>query len=133
LTITPYEFSRFGPPVDNPPIVNATNAGRAADVHLAGDHGLKIFDPGQPKVQRVDCASGAALDEVEQTHAAGASSLTYSRSTDTYTYVWKTERAAAGSCCQLVLASMTAPSMSRPSGSASGMRSRVGDQSTRRG
>lgn len=105
FTITPYQFNGFAAPVDNPPIVNAMNAGRSVPVKfsLKGDQGLEIFDPGYPKVQRVDCASGAALDEIEQTQTAGSSSLTYSSSTDTYTYVWRTEQAWAGSCRQLVL------------------------------
>ena len=34
---------------------------------------------------------------------AGASSLQYDAITDTYTYVWKTERAWAGSCRRLVV------------------------------
>jgi hypothetical protein len=94
FTITPYDFSGFAPPFDNPPIVNAMNARRSVAVKfsLKGNQGLEILDPGYPKVQRVDCASGMVLDEIEQTQTAGASPLTYSTAADTYTYVWKSTR-----------------------------------------
>ena len=35
--------------------------------------------------------------------SAGNSGLSYDASTDTYTYVWKTDRAWAGSCRQLAI------------------------------
>lgn len=34
---------------------------------------------------------------------AGSSGLTYDAATDTYAYVWKTEKSWAGSCRQLVV------------------------------
>jgi hypothetical protein len=40
---------------------------------------------------------------VEQTVTAGASSLQYDATTDRYTYVWKTQKAWAGTCRRLVL------------------------------
>ena len=40
---------------------------------------------------------------VEETLAAGASSLQFDALTGQYTYVWKTEKAWAGTCRQLVL------------------------------
>jgi hypothetical protein len=42
------------------------------------------------------------VDAVEQTVTAGASSLTYDSTTDTYTYVWKTDRSWSGTCRQFV-------------------------------
>jgi PKD repeat protein/lysophospholipase L1-like esterase len=100
-----YAFEGFLAPVDNLPTVNAVNAGRAVPVkfRLGGDHGLDVFDDGYPQVHRVDCASGAALDEIESTVTAGASGLQYDAASETYTYVWKTDAAWAGSCRRLVL------------------------------
>ena len=45
----------------------------------------------------------ASLDDVEQTVTAGGSSLSYDAASDRYTYVWKTDKAWAGQCRQLVL------------------------------
>lgn len=105
FTITPYPFAGFKAPVNNPPTVNAVNAGRAIPVKfsLGGDQGLDVFDPGYPKVQPIDCASGAVTDEVESTVTAGQSSLSYDPGSDTYTYVWKTDPAWAGTCRRLVV------------------------------
>jgi glycosidase len=99
-----YSFSGFFAPVDNPPVVNRVNAGRAIPVKfsLGGDFGLEIFAAGYPASQVVSCASGAPTDTVEQTVSAGASSLAYDPATGVYTYVWKTERSWRG-CRELVV------------------------------
>jgi len=70
---------------------------------LGGDQGLGIFATGYPKSVAIDCSSIAPADSVELTVTAGGSSLTYDPLTDTYNYVWKTDRAWAGTCRQLVL------------------------------
>ena len=62
---------------------------------------MTIFDPGYPKAQRIDCESGADINEITETATPGASSLTYGNGT--YQYVWKTDRAWAGTCRRLVL------------------------------
>lgn len=100
-----YAFGGFLAPVDNRPTVNAVNAGRSIPVKfsLGGDQGLEIFDPGYPKVERIDCASGAAVNEIEETGDAGSSTLKYDPATAAYHYVWKTESAWAGTCRRLVL------------------------------
>jgi len=101
----PYNFTGFFQPVDNLPTVNTVNAGRAIPVKfsLGGDQGLNIFDAGYPKSQIIACDSTAGVDGIEQTVTAGSSSLSYDASTDTYTYVWKTEKVWAGTCRQLVV------------------------------
>ena len=38
------------------------------------------------------------VDAIEQTVTSGNSSLSYDAATDTYTYVWKTEKSFAGTC-----------------------------------
>ncbi|HVF25234.1 MAG TPA: PxKF domain-containing protein, partial [Anaerolineales bacterium] len=99
-----YTFSGFFQPVDNLPVLNTVNAGRAIPVKfsLGGDQGLDIFAPGYPSSTVIACGSTAG-DAVEQTVTAGSSSLSYDSSTDQYTYVWKTEKAWAGTCRTLVV------------------------------
>ena len=70
---------------------------------LGGDKGLAIFDAGYPKAQSLACDSTAPVDGVEETVAAGKSSLSYDSSTGFYTYVWKTDKSWVNTCRQLVL------------------------------
>jgi hypothetical protein len=100
-----YAFEGFFPPVDNPPVLNRVNAGRAIPVKfsLEGDQGLSIFAPDYPKSQVISCASAVPVDEIEETVTAGGSGLSYDPNTDTYTYVWKTNKAWAGTCRQLIV------------------------------
>jgi hypothetical protein len=97
-----YRFAGFSAPVDNG-LLNVTKAGSAVPVKftLGGNQGLNIFAPGSPGVGTVAC--GGATDVIEQTETAGASSLTYDAATDQYKYTWKTNKAWAGTCRQLVL------------------------------
>src|SRR6266498_3008445 len=101
----PFDFSGFFPPVDNPPAGNVVNAGRAIPVKcsLSGDKGLNIFAAGFPVSQQIACGDGAPESEIEQTVTAGGSSLSYDAESDTYTYVWKTEKSWAGTCRQLIV------------------------------
>jgi len=98
-----YDFDGFFAPVDNLPTTNVAKAGSAIPVKfsLGGDQGLDIIWPGYPKSHVIACASGADLDTVESTVTAGGSSLTYDSVTDQYSYVWKTQKAWAGTCRQL--------------------------------
>jgi hypothetical protein len=100
-----YDFGGFVQPIDNLPVVNAAKAGSAIPVKfsLDGDQGLAIFAAGFPKSEKVECVGGASLDNVEETTTAGSSGLSYDPSTDLYRYTWKTEKAWAGTCRQLVL------------------------------
>jgi YVTN family beta-propeller protein len=99
-----YNFAGFFQPVDNLPTLNIVNAGRAIPVKfsLGGDQGLDIFALGYPASTPVTCGTTAG-DAIEQTVTAGSSSLTYDAATDQYTYVWKTEKAWAGTCRTLVV------------------------------
>ena len=100
-----YAWTGFFAPVSNPPTVNVMNAGRAVPLKFAlgGDQGLAILAAGSPSSQRVACAGGAPTGTVDQTVTAGSSTLAYDATTGQYTYVWKTERAWAGSCRRLTL------------------------------
>jgi hypothetical protein len=98
-----YAFTGFDQPIDPLPAVNAVNAGRAVPIKfgLGADYGLGILPAGSPSSTRVGCDTNAPVNEVESTTTAGSSSLTYSAGTDTYTYVWKTDTAWAGTCRML--------------------------------
>jgi hypothetical protein len=95
-----YEFGGFQTPVDAAPAVNVKNAGRAVPMKfsLGGDFGLNIMDAGSPTSVPITCDTGAPLAEIETTTTAGASSLSYSAADGQYTYLWKTEKAWAGTC-----------------------------------
>jgi len=105
LDLLHYNFTGFFQPVDNAPVFNSAKAGNSIPVKfsLAGNQGLDIFLAGYPLSQQVACESNASLDNIEQTVTAGSSSLAYDATTDQYTYVWKTEKAWAGTCRQLVV------------------------------
>ena len=105
VSLSAYDFSGFYPPVNNHPTGNRMVAGQAVPVKfsLNGDQGLAVFAAGYPKSQSITCGSVAEVDGVESTASASSSGLSYDPASDTYTYVWKTDKAWAGTCRQLVL------------------------------
>lgn len=106
-----YAFSGFFAPIDQNG-ANLANAGQAIPVKFAlgGDQGPGILATGSPRSAQVDCDSGQPVSSAESTAAAGGSGLSYNPSQNlpdgVYAYVWKTDRAWAGTCreLQLVLA-----------------------------
>jgi predicted extracellular nuclease len=100
-----YNFNGFFQPVDNLPVFNSVKAGQAIPVKfsLNGNHGLSIFAAGYPKSETIACSSTNPVDGVEETVTAGSSSLSYDPLTDTYIYVWKTDKAWGNTCRQLVV------------------------------
>ena len=98
-----YNWTGFFQPIDAAPTVNVVKAGSAVPVKfsLMGNQGLTIFAAQSPSSKQISCDSGAPADEIEQTVTAGASSLTYDAASDTYTYVWKTDKAWTNTCRQL--------------------------------
>ena len=100
-----FNWSGFFHPVDNLPTLNTVKAGQAIPVKfsLSGDKGLSIFAAGYPKSQVIPCGSTTAEDGIEQTVAAGSSSLSYDPGSNQYNYVWKTDKTWAGTCRQLVV------------------------------
>jgi probable HAF family extracellular repeat protein len=101
----PFSFTGFFAPVQNPPTLNTVKAGQSVPVKfsLGGDHGLDILAAGSPASQPITCDQGAPQAPVTGTGSAGASSLSYDAAADQYTYVWKTEKAWANSCRQLLV------------------------------
>jgi HYR domain len=111
-----FGWAGFFSPVDNPDVAtNKAKAGSSIPVKfsLGGDQGLDIFATGTnpttnepftyPTSTAMTCDSSAELDAIEETVTAGGSSLQYDSSLDQYTYVWKTNKAWAGTCRQLVV------------------------------
>ena len=99
-----WPFRGFLEPV-NADVPNAMPAGAAVPIKFSvgGDRGLDILPAGSPSSVQVVCADGSVPDDVEQTVAAGSSSLSYAVGTETYTYVWKTQKAWTGTCRQFTL------------------------------
>ena len=95
-----YPFTGFRPPVANLPTVNAENAGRAIPFKfsLGGDQGLGVIVPGYPTVTRVDCNSHAPMATAINSDTADNIGLTYDSASNTYTYVWKTEKQIVDTC-----------------------------------
>jgi len=100
-----YGWAGFFQPVDNLTTVNTVKAGSAIPVKfsLSGNQGLNIFKSGSPASASYTCSGTAPTDAIEQTVTASNSSLSYDSTTDQYTYVWKTDKAWAGSCRALVV------------------------------
>jgi hypothetical protein len=100
-----YKFSGFFQPVDNLPVFNSVKAGSGVPIKfsLSGNQGLNIFASGYPVSQKITCASNSPVDAVEETATSGSSSLSYNAATDRYTYIWKTDKAWANSCRQLIV------------------------------
>lgn len=86
-------------------VLNLVKSGQGVPVKfsLAGDQGLAIFVDGYPQSTQVVCDTGAELNAADETVTAGGSSLTYDALSDTYSYIWKTDKAWAGTCRQLDL------------------------------
>ena len=89
--------------MDNAPLVDAATAGSAIPVKfsLSGNKGLNILS--SIFSQQVSCVSGASTTVIEETVAAGGSSLSYDAALDQYIYVWKTSKAWKGTCRLLTM------------------------------
>ena len=72
---------------------------------LGGNKGLSIFAAGLSRnPTQIACDTGAVLlRHAQPTDNPGASSLSYSAGNNQYNYVWKTDKAWAGTCRQLVV------------------------------
>jgi len=105
-----YVWSGFFQPVDNPgtgsaPVFNVAKAGSAIPVKfsLGGNMGLQIFAAGYPKVVKTTEGTIYSEDAIEQTVTAATSGLNYDPIANQYIYVWKTDKALAGTCQTLQL------------------------------
>jgi hypothetical protein len=105
-----WPFDGFMAPVNNRDtsgnyVLNKSKAGSAIPIKftLGGDRGLNILASGSPTSGSIVCSSTASADAIEETVTAGASSLSYDSVSSTYVYVWKTDKAWAGTCRQLTV------------------------------
>ena len=64
---------------------------------------MAIFPANSPASQPITCESSAPTDALEETATAGNSGLNYDPATDTYNYIWKTNKAWANTCRQLIV------------------------------
>jgi hypothetical protein len=98
-----FGFTGFFRPIDNPNSVNSVKAGQAIPIKfsLGGDQGLDIFADGSPTSRAMVCSTGAYLGSAQLIAAPGASSLSYDATTDTYNFVWKSDKTWANSCREL--------------------------------
>jgi CSLREA domain-containing protein len=96
------DFKGFLPPINNVR-TNPIHPGKGVPIQfsLGGDHGLAIFASGSPSSAQIACPLSDASGDVLPTVTAGNSELSYDPSTDTYTYVWKTDKSWAGTCRRL--------------------------------
>jgi hypothetical protein len=99
------DWEGFYPPVEAEPILNAVKAGSAVPLKfsLGGNYGLNVIDTGGPASQPLECATMDPSGELQPVQPAGRSGLSYDPATDTYTYVWKTDKTWAGTCRVLSL------------------------------
>ncbi len=100
-----WNFTGFFPPVENPPVFNRAKAGSGIPVRfsLGGDQGLDIFAAGYPASGTIPCDIASPSVPLQETVAAGSSHLNYNPTTGQYTFIWKTDKAWAGTCRELIV------------------------------
>jgi hypothetical protein len=103
-----FQWAGFFQPIDNNGVFNSVKAGSAVPVKfsLGGNQGLGILAVGSPASATIACSATATVDAIEETSAAGGSSLSYDPTvapSGQYVYVWKTDKTWAGTCRQLVV------------------------------
>jgi len=96
------DFKGFLPPINNVR-TNPIHPGKGVPIQfiLGGDHGLAIFAIGSPSSAQIACPLSDASGDMLPTVTAGNSELSYDPTTDTYTYVWKTDKSWSGTCRRL--------------------------------
>ena len=104
LTERAFAFAGFFNPVGNAGL-NAVKPGAAVPFKfsLGANYGLAIFAPGYPNSVPFDCARWMPGTAIDALATAGNSTLTYDAAAGQYIYVWKTEKAWAGTCRQLIV------------------------------
>ena len=102
-----YAFSRFLPPVDNPPVVNIATAGQTIPVkwqlrNASGGFIRSLAVVKKITVTVIDCANRPA-DPLPDTPPGAASGLTYDTAGEQYQFNWSTQRSWRGSCRRLTI------------------------------
>jgi arabinogalactan endo-1,4-beta-galactosidase len=109
----PYPFDGFQPPVQDSPELNSENAGQMIPIRfsLGGDLGRDVIVPGYPTVTPVDCTTEeprgnsvpAGLEGGFLSEVWNIAPVSYDPSSDSYSYLWATQRNMAGTCQQLTV------------------------------
>jgi hypothetical protein len=97
-----FNWTGFLLPVENAPAWNSANAGNTISIQfsIGGYKGLDIFAPNYPQLVQLDCTTAAPIG-LSAPANIGSSSLTFCGGQ--YEYCWKTEKAWAGTCRQLII------------------------------
>jgi HYR domain len=103
-----YNWAGFFQPVNNPTDsapCNTVKAGSAIPVKfsLGGYQGMNVIASGYPLATTGTCSGATDPITDTQTVTAGGSSLNYDSTTDTYIYVWKTDKTWAGKGIRLTI------------------------------
>ena len=101
-----YDFGGFYPPVNPAPARRRGQGGQRdpAQVQPRRRPGARESSTqGYPASGSLDCKTMDPSDDLQPTKSAGGSGLTYDSASGQYTYVWKTEKAWAGTCRYLSL------------------------------
>ncbi len=103
LTV-PYAFAGFFSPVANAPALNSVKAGSAVPVKfsLGGFQGADVVS--SARTIQVDCVTRTPVIGSARPAVANGGGVQYDPATDTYTYVWKTDRSLNGTCQELAVA-----------------------------
>jgi hypothetical protein len=98
-------FTGFSAPISNLPEVNHENPGRAIPILFGVGQfiGMDIFAAGYPASRPVSCATGQPTGPLAPIDTPGNSGLTYDQFQDQYSVNWKTSKAWAGQCRELVV------------------------------
>ena len=100
-----FNFTGFFAPIKNLPALNFNKAGSNIPIKfsLGGNQGLAIFAGGYPASRQIDCTTLAPIGPLTSIESPGGSGLSYNPVSGQYNIGWKTERAWAGTCRQLVV------------------------------
>jgi cysteine-rich repeat protein len=106
-----YDFNGFFSPLDNPPVYNVGNAGRAYPIKwqlplrcTAGYmRRLDAVSYNPLRYVEVPCDSTLPTDPVEITDTTGSAGLHYDTTAEQYVFNWKTSKSFAGKCYQVVV------------------------------
>jgi hypothetical protein len=98
-----YNWTGFFQPVDNN-LVNVAKAGQSIPVKfsLGGDQGLEIL-AGTPNVVNGNTTGDTSGTDAIETYTTSVPGLTYDATAGQYVYVWKTDKAWAGTTKTLVI------------------------------
>ena len=104
----PFPFQGFYPPLEAEqadPALHTAASGSAVPLKFSLDRyrGLDVIADGYPASRPLDCDRFEPGGVWEPVQSAGNRGLTYDPQSGTYTYVWKTDKAWAGTCRVLAL------------------------------